>query len=189
MITGLWMAMVAALLGTLVETAIFWKRRQGLNAKEQCFRFHDLRDRLQLLSIEHKIEQNSPAYRFLLTMINVAIRNAGVIKLSEVLDMSQKVKNADGKEFEKLQGEIGSYSKDVQELASEVFGKFAWMLVVNDDVTYWLFRGLKILTKITNAAVVTCAKAVAAAITPKRAQVVREAYEFDQLRKRLAPSY
>jgi hypothetical protein len=189
MTMGLSVAVIATLLAMLVETMVFWRRRAALKAKEQSFSFHDLRDRLQLLSIERKIDQHSQPYRFLMAMINIAIRNAGVIKMSEILEMSRKVKNADGKEFEKLQAEISAYPNDVQALASEVFGRFAWMLVVNDDLTYWLFKSLKVLTKVTNAAVVGCVKWMIAKIVPRRVQVVREANEFDKLGHRLSPSY
>jgi hypothetical protein len=186
---GLWVAFIGILIALLIETLVFRKRRETMKVNDQFFRFHDLRDRLQLLGVEHKIGQQSRPYHFLLDMINIAIRNAGVIKLSEMLEMSRKVKNVDGKEFEKLQAEISSYPKDVQELASEVFGRFAWMLVVNDDIAYWMFKGLKILTKTTNVAVASWVKWTIAKIAPKHVQVVREANDFYKLGERLSPSY
>jgi hypothetical protein len=189
MTMGLWMALIASLLAILIETLVFWKRRRMLKEKEQCFRFHDLRDRLQLLALEHQIDPNSKLHNFLLSMINIAIRNAGVIKLSALLDVSRIVKNEAGSGDDSLQADIRSHTKDVQALASEVFASFSWMLVVNDDLTFLLFKGLRILTAIANDAVVACVKSVVSKIAPKHVQVVREANDFDRFGQRLARSY
>ena len=190
MIIGLWIALIGVLLAILTETLVFWKRRGALRAKEQCFKFHDFRDRLQVLAIEHKIEPGSDLYRFLLMTTNIAIRNAGLIKLSELLNIARSVKRqVDGNEFSKIQGEMKNYPKDVQALASEIFESFAWMLVSNDDVSVWLFKGLKILTKVANEAAIKCVKFVASKIAPTHVAVVREANDFDRLGQRLARSY
>ena len=191
MTMGMWVAVVGVLLAMLTETLVFWRRRVLLKAKEQCFRFHDLRDRLQMLAVEHKVEPTSRVHDFLLYVINIAIRNAGVIKLSQILNISQTVKKeaAGGSEFEQLQAEIRSYPKDVQALASQVFSSFAWMLVANDDITVWLFKGLSVLTKITNEAAVRCIKSLISKIVPKRVQVVYEANDYNRFGQRLAPSY
>jgi hypothetical protein len=187
---GLWIAIIGALFAMLTETVVFWKRREFLKTKEQCFKFHDLRDRLQVLTIEHKIETHSKLHDFLLSMINIAIRNAGVIKLSELVDISQSVKKeADDSTFSTIQTEIGSHPDDVQTLASEVFDNFAWMLVANDDLTVWLFKGLIMLSKIANEAVVRFVKLFVSKVAPEHAQVVREANDFARLGQRLARSY
>jgi len=189
MTTGLWLAVIIVALAVLTETLVFWKRRTLLKAKEQCFRFHDLRDRLQLLNLEGKIRPDSNVYGFLLLTINIAIRNAGVIKMSQLLEISRSVKSSEGHEFGKLQADIGQYPKEVQELASEVLNKFAWMLVANDDLTVWLFKGLRILTEVTNEAVVRGVKWVVSRIVPNHVRVVREANEYARLGQRLARSY
>lgn len=190
MTMGLWLALIASLLAILIETLVFRKRRRMLKEKEQCFRFHDLRDRLQLLAIEHQIDPNSKLHHFLLSMINIAIRNAGVIKLSALLAVSRTVKNEAGSgDYDSLQADIRSHTKDVQALASEVFASFSGMLVVNDDLTFLLFKGLRILTAIANDAVVACVKSVVSKIAPKHVQVVREANDFDRFGQRLARSY
>lgn len=189
MTTGLWIGVIIVALAVLTETLVFWKRRTFLKAKEQCFRFHDFRDRLQLFTIEGKIRADSNVYGFLLLTINIAIRNAGVIKLSQLLDVSRSVKSSKEHEFSKLQADIREYPKEVQELASEVLDKFAWMLVANDDLTVWLFKGLRILTEVTNEAVVKCVKWVVSRIAPVHVRVVREANEYARLGQRLARSY
>jgi hypothetical protein len=74
--TTLLVAVLSTLLAAFVQAAILDKRRILLRAKEQCFRFHELRDALQILAIEGKIKQDSRIYQFLMFMINVAIKNA-----------------------------------------------------------------------------------------------------------------
>ena len=188
MTTGLWIAIIAALLAILMETLVFWTRRTRLKTRDQCFRFHDLRDRLQVLAVEHKIEPSSMLHHFLLSMINVAIRNAGVIKLSQLLNISRSVKEeaADGNGFATMQEEIRAYPKEVQVLASEVFSSFALMLVANDDLTVWLFKGLSLLTSLTNEAVVRCIKFLVSKIVPRHVQVVREANDYSRFGRLLA---
>jgi hypothetical protein len=189
MTTGLWIGVIIVALAVLTETLVFWKRRTLLKAKEQRFRFHDFRDRLQMLTIEGKIRPDSNVYGFLLLTINIAIRNAGVIKLSQLLDISRSVKSSGDHEFGKLQADILEYPREVQELSSEVLNKFAWMLLANDDLAVWLFKGLNKLTEVTNEAVVRCAKWVVSRIVPVRVRVVREANEYARLGQRLARSY
>jgi hypothetical protein len=187
MTMGLWAAVTFLLLASLTETIVFRKRRALLRKNAQYFQFHDLRDRLQLLTIAGKIQPASEPYRFLMFTINVAIRNAGEFKLRHLVDMSQTVKQeTDGEELADL---IRQYPTEVQALASEVYGRFAWMLVANDDIAVWLFRGFSSLTKIANEAVVKCVKSVVARLVPQHVQVVREANDYRRLGQRLAPSY
>jgi|SRR5579862_1794050 len=186
MMTGLWVVFIFILLAILTETLVFGTRRALLKKNEQCFKFHDFRDRLQLLTLAGKIRPDSELHNFLLMTVNVAIRNAGVFKLRDLLEITKTVnKETD----EKLQDHIREYPTEVQALASEVCSSFAWMLVANDDLTAWLFKGLGILTQLTNDAVVKCAKLVVARLAPSRVAVVRTANDYDRLGQRLAPSY
>lgn len=187
MMTGLWVAFIFILLAILTETLVFWSRRALLKKNAQCFKFHDFRDRLQVLTITGKILPSSELYNFLLLTVNLAIRNAGVIKLSDLLEISKTVqKETDGG---RLQDQIRGYPTEVQALASEVCSSFAWMLVANDDLTELLFKGLGILTQLTNDAVVKCVKWIVARVAPSRVAVVRTANDYNRLGQRLAPSY
>jgi hypothetical protein len=152
MTIGLWVAIVTLLLALASESIVFWRRRTLLRTKEQRFRFHDLRDRLQLLVIEHKLEPGTRLHHFLLATINLAIRNAGVLKLREIIALSRSVKKeARGENtFVTLQAEIVRQPKEVQALSAEVFNSLAAMLIVNDSLTSLLFQGLGFLTKIAN---------------------------------------
>jgi hypothetical protein len=189
MMMGLWAALTFLLFAMLAETIILHRRRVLVKKNAQCFKFHELRDRLQLLVIQGKIQPGSEPYDFLLFTINIAIKNAGIIKLSDVVSISRMVKREADGEFDKLQRDTERHSAEVQALASEVCGRFAMMLVANDDVTALLFKGLSILTKLTNEAFVACVKWIVAKLAPKYVQVVREANDYDRLGQRLAPSY
>lgn len=186
MTMGLWVAVIFLLLAALIETLVFRKRRVQLRRNTQSFYFHDFRDRLQLLAIAGKIRSDSEPYTFLLFTINVAIRNAGEFKLRHLVDMSRSVKEEG--ELDQLKTDLEKYPIEVQTLASEVLSRFAWMLVANDDLTVWLFKGLGMLTKPTNEAVVTCVKWIVARLVPQHVQVVREANYYEQMGQRLAPS-
>jgi hypothetical protein len=185
MMTGLWVVFIFILVALLTEILVFGSRRARLKKKEQCFKFHDFRDRLQLLTIAGKIQPDSELHNFLLMTVNVAIRNAGVFKFRDMIEITKNLRTeTDG---EKLQDR--EYPTEVQALASEVCSSFAWMLVANDDLTVWLFKGLGILTQRTNDAVVKCAKWIVARLAPRRVAIVRAANDFDRLGQRLAPSY
>jgi hypothetical protein len=189
MTMGLWAAITFLLLASLIESVVFRKRRMTVKRNAQCFKFHELRDKLQLLTVQGKIRIGSRLHGFLMFTINVAIKNAGVIKLSDVAKISRMVKSEADGEFEKLQRDTETHSSEVQALASEVCGSFAMMLVTNDDLTALLFKGLGILTELTNDAVVGCVKWTVSKMAPNHVQVVREANDYSRLGQRLAPSY
>src|SRR5208282_2557351 len=118
MMTGLWVVFIFILLAILIETLVFGNRRALLRKKEQCFRFHDFRDRLQLLTIAGKIQPGSQLHDFLLMTVNVAIRNAGVFKLRDLIEITKAVRSET--DDKKLQDHIREYPTEVQALASEV---------------------------------------------------------------------
>ncbi len=190
MTTALQIAVLGALLAGLIQAVILDRGRPRLRLKEQFFKFHELRDKLQALAMDGKIRPDSMPYRILFTIINLSIRNPGVMKLRDVLKMSNTVKHqVEGNTFEQLQAELRSYPAEAQALASDVFSTFALMLVVNDDITYWLFALLKSVAKLTNAGMIRLLKLLAKTLSPKRIQIVREARNYERLGRRLVPSF
>lgn len=117
-------------------------RSTSLRAREQAYQFHSLRDRLQLLASEDHVKQTSLTYSFLMRTLNLAIRNAGVFKLRELLDLASKVRQSvEETHFEKICEDIQRHDAEVQKLAEEVFQEFFRMLVEND----WLVSsGLRV---------------------------------------------
>jgi hypothetical protein len=193
--TGLLVAIVAALLAALIQAAILERRKGLLRAKEQCFKFHELRDKLQILAVDGKINRNSAVYDFLLHTINLSIRNAGFMKLGELLQMSSALKKeVESQAFVSVASEMRSATPEVQLVASEVFDTFAKMLVANDDFTYWIFAALEVTTKVANSAPARgflsvnrmVFKSIVQALSPRRAEVVREARGYQRLGRRIA---
>lgn len=109
------------------------RKSSSLRAKEQAYRFHAMRDELQLLAAERKIDTSSESYGFLISVLNFSIRNAGVVKLREIIEVSERVRReTSGSEFNGIMEDLRRHGPQVQRLAQEFFETFAWMLISND---------------------------------------------------------
>lgn len=109
------------------------RRSSSLRAKEQAYKFHSIRDELQLLAAEKRIDVSSRSYEFLIYVLNFSIRNAGVVKIREIIALSEKIrKDTSGNQFSNIMDEIKKSDVQVQKLAQEFFQTFAWMLISND---------------------------------------------------------
>src|SRR5260221_14071749 len=84
-------ALFSVLIAISLGTLLLYKYERRLKLKGQSFRFHELRDKLQLLAIDGKIQKTSQLYEFLLFTINLAIKNAGLMKLSQLLGLSKAI--------------------------------------------------------------------------------------------------
>jgi hypothetical protein len=112
-----------------------------LKAKEQAFRFHALRDQLQLLAMEGHISTSAFSYTTLMQMLNIAIRNPGLMKLGDMLRMAEIAKKAIGHkpEFKEFQQDVERHDAIVQQLAKECFFAFVDMLISNDSLVRLAF--------------------------------------------------
>jgi hypothetical protein len=114
-----------------------------LKAKEQAFRFHALRDQLQLLAVEGRISTTSVGYEGLMRMLNIAIRNPGLMKLGDMLRTAESAKDTIGgtPTFEEFQEDIQHHGPEIQQLASSCFLAYVLMLISNDSLVrmaFWL---------------------------------------------------
>ncbi len=75
-------------LAVLMQRTFLYPVSLKLKRREQEFKFHEVRDELQLLAIDRVIDVNSAAYLFLLSMSNVAIKNAGVLCVRDIIQMT-----------------------------------------------------------------------------------------------------
>lgn len=135
---ALFSALVAMTIGSLVL-----RRHMRLNKiRSQSFKFHELRDRLQLLAIEGKLTPGSPVYDFLAFTLNLAIRNAGEMRLSELLRFTRMI---DGRMKVPARDVFAEFRSDseVQKLAADVFNALSQMLIANDFV-YVLARAVEL---------------------------------------------
>lgn len=116
-----------------IQRAFLTGRSRTLRAREQAYQFHTLRDELQLFAAGGRIETSSLAYSFLIQSLNLAIRNAGLLKLREILELSERVrKTIEKTNFEAIYDDIQRHDSAVRELAGRVFFAFATMLIAND---------------------------------------------------------
>jgi stage V sporulation protein SpoVS len=187
---SLLVALVATGIGLGIPLAFLWARKPLLRLKSQAYRFHELRDRLQLLNIQNKIDNTSPGYNFLMFSLNLAIRNAGTMSLSDVLKISRAVKErAEGNGFEEIAEDIRRQGEEAQKLSAEFFQALAVMLISNDSLTSIMFTVAKPLAGVLSKAAFSLVAAIGRTLVPQQTEAVREAREYLHWGNVLAPSY
>jgi hypothetical protein len=181
-VVGLTATATALLMGLL----ILQRRDTVLRAREQAYEFHELRDRLQTLAIGGQLETRSVAYAFLIESLNLAIRNAGVMRLSQVLKVARAVKtNADNLGTEQIIEDVHQQGKDTQKLYHDFFGALIRMLVSNDHLTSWMFSLATFSAEALNRAAVRAITSVGRALLPERTDAIYEARRYQRWRSRV----
>lgn len=174
-------------LGLSIEISFLCRRIPRLNMKEQAFRFHALRDELQLSAVNGDIPVTSLSYRMLMLMLNIAIRNAGLMKLRDILMMTETVRKQLGRSnAEELQNDIQRHGPKVQELASKCFTVFADMLVANDYIVRLVMAAVH--SPFVKYAVLPLFRMLKP-LAPTHAQAVRQAKWYSDKGMRLSPSF
>lgn len=137
---------VISLAAVIALQRIFLFRSGGIKGRQQAFALHALRDDLQLMVANNQVERTSVTYDFLMTMLNFAIKNAGVVKLRDLLVLSNKVRSdVVHRSFENVQGDIKKHSPEVQELSAKFFFVMANMLVSNDWIVNYGVKAAKLI--------------------------------------------
>jgi hypothetical protein len=133
MILSVLVGLVVISLVVTVERAILSGWDDKLRAAEYCYRFHRLRDELQMMVIQRKLETSSLTYNFLMQSLNFAIRNAGTMKLREILEIANKVKErVEAAHFDAICEDIAKHDTHVSDLAGHVFSTISEILIAND---------------------------------------------------------
>jgi len=186
--TPVLVALTMTVIGLLVPLAVLRRRDVLLRSKEQAYRFHELRDRLQILNAEGKIQPESIGYSFLMFSLNVAIKNAGVMSLSDMLQMSRAVKKkAEYITFEQIAEDFRKQSEEAQILSAEFFRSLTLMLISNDHLVRFTFTLAQPLAGKVNHAAVNLATSAARFLVPKHTEVIYEARQYQRWEKALAP--
>lgn len=180
------MSIVIALISTAVAIffgmAILYKYQRRIATNEQSFRFHELRDKLQLLAIDQKIDRKSPVYEFLLFTINLAIKNAGTMKLSQLLRLSDAIgKRMNANAAHQMIADIQRQDQEVQQLSADVFESLSHMLISNDQFMFFLAKAMEISTNRLKGAARNAIKGAARIIMPDHTEAVRAALNYRQL--------
>ncbi|MBI3448831.1 MAG: hypothetical protein HY049_07960 [Acidobacteria bacterium] len=107
-----------------------WK---SARLKMQAYRFHAIRDTLQLYAVEGLIDQASDTYGFVMGLANLSIRNAGSMKFSALVTTAAEL----GKTVEQkvtLFDDIRRHDEKVRRLTGECFTSFGRLLITHDPV-------------------------------------------------------
>lgn len=139
-------ALFSAFIATSMGSIVLHKYNRALRARSQCFKFHELRDRLQILAVEGKIEIGASTYKFLQFTLNLCIRNAGTMKLSALLKLSKIIhRKMRVQPSHDVFSDLRTESEEVQELTADVFHELSCMLIVNDGFTMFLAKVIELL--------------------------------------------
>lgn len=178
--------LAATVLGLLIMYKILKNRESSLRAREYAFRFHEMRDRLQVATIEGKIGKASVTYDFLQESLNLAIRNAKEMRLSQVIELSRAVeKNVDDDGFTKILEDMRCYGPEVRRLYEEFFQALIFMLISNDHITSLMFNGAKFMAEAVNHATVRKVKSLGEWLFPEHAEAVFEARRYQRWKQRM----
>ncbi len=183
---------IAGLLGLalalLIQCLQLRRRARELKATKQAFRFHHIRDELQVLAIDEKVRPSTPTYEFVMGTSNIAIRNAGILKLSDVLRLARIVgTRVDDESLEFFQ-DIRRQPPEVQRLAAETFKAMSDMLVANDTVVYIGRLIARYTWRRVIEAVVRIIDRIAIYVSPQHAEAVRYARKYDRYVGMVQPS-
>lgn len=133
MILSVFVGLVAISLVITMERAILSGWDDKMRSAEYCYRFHRLRDELQMMAIQGKLETSSLTYNFLMQSLNLAIRNAGTMKLRDILGIANKVKeHVEATHFDAICEDIAKHGTPVSDLAGHVFSTISEILIAND---------------------------------------------------------
>jgi hypothetical protein len=168
---------------------------RALNAREQAFRFHAIRDELQWLALRGEVRPHVALYGLLLWTANLAIRNAGTMRLHDVLVMARAIERYMGALPPHRAGWercIRACPAPLQRVAAKASEALADMLVANDPFV----RAGLCCARLSARARARCrpllpllighADALTQHVSPVRAEAIRYARKYSGIADRLA---
>lgn len=184
--TPIVVGLATAAIGLLLAMLVLERRSPRLRATEQAYSLHELRDRLQLLAIQRELDVSSVSYLFMMSSLNLAIRNAGVMSLSQVLQISRAVKrNADDITFEQIFNDVKQRGEGIQKLYEDFFQALTSMLITNDHLTSIMFMLARDGATAFNRVIIRTATSVGKVLLPERTEAVYEARQFQRWTRRV----
>lgn len=176
----------AGALSLFMVMAILERRIPKLKAREQSYKLHELRDRLQILIIQDKITVQSATYSFLMPSLNLAIKNAGVLSLSRILELASAVnRNASDRSYPKIVQDVRRHDSEVQKLFDEFLQTLIAMLISNDKITSLMFTAAKYVAKEFNRAALDILASAGRLLLPEHTKAVYEAWKYQKLSGRI----
>lgn len=182
MMIAICVALVAVAIAMLIGMFTLRSYFGALRAKEQCFRFHELRDRLQMLLIDGKIGRGSDVYEFLQLTINLGIKNAGDMKLRQILGLARQLnQKIAGVPYQNIFEEIRQQSPDVQSLFGDIFQSLAAMVISNDKIVFIFTVIAESSSDIVGGAARSCVRTIVRTLMPDYSEAARSAREYQHL--------
>lgn len=184
MMTSVLVAFVSAISLLAITSLILSKQRKNLRRVEQAFAFHRLRDELQQLAIEGQIPTESETFRVLMMLLNLSIKNAGVLKLRNVLKLVKSVEGKIGESGqERFRHDLATRPLAVQSLAAKCFFSLAQMLCCNDDLLLILVARVRLILPFTVKKIL---RHVIKELSPMRAEALNESRKFNRFAQGLS---
>jgi hypothetical protein len=115
-------------------------RARALRQKTQARRLREIRDRLQRLGEEGRIETSSPVYDFLMTSSKLAIPSARSLRLGDLVAVARTLHRRMEAYPSNLADECRKQPAEVQLLVADLFKCIADLLVDHDWVVRAMFR-------------------------------------------------
>jgi len=182
-------ALVAVALAAGIQGAMLAHRARLLKARQQAFHFHAIRDELQYLALKGEVDPHCELYEFLMFTSNLAIRNAGIFRLRDLIRLARTVKQEIPDRFV---GMIESQPESLQRLAGQTFVALTQMLIANDPIVR---AGVECFISANRAkefvrpivkSVVSGVDTIARQVLPSHAEAVRHARDYSDIAGRLA---
>lgn len=183
--------LVALALAVVLQRLLLVGQARQLTARQQAYRFHAIRDELQSLAISGQAQPDSDLYRFLMWTANLAIRNAGTMKLRDIVSLARAV-DKETRPYRPFEEMIRSSPKPLQHVAVETFESLTAMLVANDSLVRGGLRFANVavstwrLCRPVLIFLVRRADAIAQHIAPSHAEAVQYARKYAGLAGRVA---
>jgi hypothetical protein len=172
--SSLVLGLAAGALALFIQRVALCHRGSAVRTAEQAYRFHELRDELQLLVIDGKLSSSSYVYLCLVAIANLCIRNAGVFRLRDLVAMTSQIdQKMEGRSVVKAVQEM---NPAVQETAGKIFYAFAQMLISNDSIVRFAFHTARFCQPAIEAS-----KWLLVRIDPTRTEAFRQARRYLQL--------
>lgn len=176
----------------VVQRLALRKHKKSARSTLQAFQFHDARDRLQELAISGAIEPDSPTYRFLWMAINLAIKNAGAMRLRDVMRVASEVDREAREQYQQLVEDLEDQPESVRDLYVSVMHTLTETLIANDVLVRLGYRVGMTVGHLTGgmrqlgATVLRLMDRVAEVVAPARTEAVKQARSLEQLRLRIS---
>ncbi|MEO5825127.1 MAG: hypothetical protein ABIR59_04510 [Gemmatimonadales bacterium] len=141
---ALFVALFVLAMSVAIQSVLLRSHRRLLTAQEQAFRFHAIRDELELMAVNKEISPNDQVFEFVRWTTNVCIQGAGKLTLREALRTVKTIESSlpaemRGSDHGRFVKAIERRPESLQKLVGEMFFAMATMLVAND---FWVRFGL-----------------------------------------------